>query len=112
HFPTPSLLLALTLAVSLMLPGTNVSARQSAFDTAEIDSFVTGQMEDSNIPGVAVTIVEGGQIIYSRGFGSAGDGREVTPQTLFPIGSLTKSMTALAIMQFAEAGAIDLEAPV
>ena len=64
------------------------------------------------IPGVAVAIFEGGPVTHLRGFGDAGGGAEVTPQTLFPIGSLTKSMTALAIMQLVEAGSVDLDAPV
>ena len=79
---------------------------------ASIDAFIEDEMDASRIPGVALAIVEGGQVTHMRGFGDAGSGAEVTPQTLFPIGSLTKSMTALAIMQLVEAGSVDLDAPV
>ena len=48
-----------------------------------------------------------------QGFGQADkSGPEVTPQTPFLIGSVTKSFTALAIMQLSEAGRVQLDAPV
>ena len=47
------------------------------------------------------------------GFGEAGaSGQAVTPETPFIIGSLSKSVTALAIMQLVEAGEVELDAPV
>jgi CubicO group peptidase (beta-lactamase class C family) len=62
---------------------------------------------------VALAIVEGDEIVHLRGFGKARPGGEApTPHTPFIIGSLTKSFTALAVMQLVEAGQIDLDAPV
>jgi len=46
------------------------------------------------------------------GYGDAGDGHAVTPETQFLVGSLSKSFTALAVLQLAEAGRIDLDTPV
>jgi CubicO group peptidase (beta-lactamase class C family) len=70
-------------------------------------------MQADRIPGVAVGIVHGSQVVHVRGFGIAdATGRAVTPQTPFLLGSLTKSFTALAVMQLVEAGKIDLDAPV
>jgi CubicO group peptidase (beta-lactamase class C family) len=64
-------------------------------------------------PGLALGIVQDGQIAHVQGFGFAdSSGRTVTPQTPFYIGSVTKSFTALAVMQLVEAGKIDLDAPV
>src|SRR5687767_8897500 len=80
---------------------------------AEIESFVQGEMAAQRVPGLALGIVEDGRIAYVRGFGKADDsGRVVTPQTPFIIGSVAKSVTALAIMQLVEANKIDLDAPV
>jgi len=60
-----------------------------------------------------MAIVNGDRIIHLRGFGAADpSGRPVTPQTPFIIGSLTKSFTALAIMQLVEADKLELDAPV
>jgi CubicO group peptidase (beta-lactamase class C family) len=80
---------------------------------AEVDTYVEEQMHRFNIPGASLAIVEGDQIVHLRGFGRAHpNGEAPTPQTPFFIGSLTKSFTALAVMQLVEAGKIDLDAPV
>jgi len=77
-----------------------------------VDAYVEEQMHRLNIPGVSLAIVEGDEIVHLRGFGQARlDGEAPSPQTPFLIGSLTKSFTALAVMQLVEAGKIDLDAP-
>lgn len=86
---------------------------QQAVDQAALDAYIETQMRDLKIPGLALAIVRGDQIEYVRGYGVADDtGRPVTPQTPFLVASLSKSFTALAVMQLVEAGKIDLEAPV
>lgn len=81
-------------------------------DLAVIDAYVLAQMRAQRIPGLALGIVHGERIVHLRGFGSATPaGRPVTPQTPLVIGSLTKSFTALAVMQLAEAGRLELDAP-
>jgi len=78
-----------------------------------IDAYIEGQMRRLHIPGGSLAIVEGDRIVYLRGFGRARPGGEMpTPQTPFFIGSCTKSITALAVMQLAEAGVVELDAPV
>jgi len=82
-------------------------------DFAAIDAYVNEQMETLGIPGLALGIVQGDQVVHVQGFGVADStGRSVTPQTPFYIGSVTKSFTALAVMQLVEEGKIDLDAPV
>ncbi len=81
-------------------------------DLEAIDAFVADQMAHHRIPGLALVITQGDRVIHHRGFGTAGDGGPVTPQTPFHIGSISKSFTALAVMQLAEQGEIDLDAPV
>ena len=49
--------------------------------------------------------------MHARGFGDAGGGRRVTPQTPFVLGSTAKSFTALAAMQLVDAGRLQLDAP-
>jgi CubicO group peptidase (beta-lactamase class C family) len=79
----------------------------------DLDAYVQQQMERLRVPGVSLAVVEGDRIVHLRGFGQARpDGGPPTPQTPFFIGSLTKSFTALAVMQLVEAGKIDLDVPV
>jgi CubicO group peptidase (beta-lactamase class C family) len=87
--------------------------RVVAPDFAAIDAYVEAEMQATRLPGVALGIVQGDQIVHLRGFGTADpSGRVVTPQTPFTIGSTTKSFTALATMQLVEAGKMELDAPV
>ncbi|RPI28385.1 MAG: class A beta-lactamase-related serine hydrolase, partial [Chloroflexota bacterium] len=80
---------------------------------AALDAYIETQMRRLNIPGASLAVVEGDQIVHLRGFGRARPGGEApTPQTPFFIGSLTKSFTALAIMQLVEKGQVALDDPV
>ena len=99
-------LVCLTILLSLHGISSNAQSLSSEISEA-IDSFVQEEMRKNRIPGLSVGIVEGNEVIYLRGFGDAGSDRQVTPQTSFIIGSMSKSFTALAIMQLVEAGRID-----
>ncbi len=82
-------------------------------DFSEIDAYLTAKMAAQHLPGIAVTIIQGDQIVHSRGFGVADpSGRLMTPQTPMLIGSVTKSFTALAVMQLVEAGKVNLDTPI
>jgi CubicO group peptidase (beta-lactamase class C family) len=65
-------------------------------------------------PGLSAVVVRGGQIVLSSGYGFADreTGRPMTVDTPVAIGSTTKSMTALAVMQLVEQGLVDLDIPV
>jgi CubicO group peptidase (beta-lactamase class C family) len=107
-------LICFTLMLTLTVGNAKASpTRQGETDFAEIDAYVTTQRNDLGIPGMALGIVQDGQIFHLQGFGVAdSSGRPVTPQTPFYLGSVTKSFTALAVMQLVEAGKIDLDTPV
>ena len=66
------------------------------------------------IPGLALAVAVDGKVMYSESFGYA-DLEErvpVWPTTKFRIGSISKPLTATALMQLVEAGKLDLDAPV
>jgi CubicO group peptidase (beta-lactamase class C family) len=69
-------------------------------------------MQKSGIPGHALTVVSTSGVLLERARGEAAEGRPVTADTPFVIGSTSKSFTALAVMQLVDAGEVDLEAPV
>lgn len=82
-------------------------------DFDQIDRYIESQLADCRIPGFSLGIVRDGELLYMKGYGQAdGSGRPVTPQTPFMIGSVSKTFTALAVMQLCESGKIDLDHPV
>ena len=81
---------------------------------AEMQTFTRAMMTKHDVPGLAVAVGHGGGEVYAEGFGGREIGRDtpVTPETIFGVASVTKSFTALAIMQLAEAGKLDVNDPV
>jgi CubicO group peptidase (beta-lactamase class C family) len=76
-----------------------------------IEEYVEREMRASSLPGVAIGIVHGDEIVYTQGFGVA-DRRNtpVTADTPFYIGSVGKTFTALAIRQLEGEGKLDSNA--
>ena len=78
----------------------------------EAEAYLETQMRRHGFKGMAVAITQAEEIIYLRGFGSAEGEQPVTPRTPFFIGSVSKSFTALAVMQLVDQGLVDLDSPV
>jgi CubicO group peptidase (beta-lactamase class C family) len=85
----------------------------------ELEAFVDATMklgmEQANVAGAAVSIVQNGRVVLDKGYGFASfdPPRPVDPDTtLFRIGSITKTFTWIAVMRAVEAGKIELDAPV
>lgn len=71
------------------------------------------RIKEQRIPGLGIGIVDHDRVVRVAGYGTADQwGRPVTPRTPFILGSLSKSFTALAIMQIVESGQIELDARV
>jgi CubicO group peptidase (beta-lactamase class C family) len=108
-----AVLALVVLGMTQALAAGNSSSRTDGPNFDAIDAYVQKQMQEMRMPGAALGIVKGDEIVHLEGFGDADDsGREVTPQTPFKIGSTSKSFTALAIMQLVEDGKVELDAPV
>jgi len=74
---------------------------------------VRASMEETQTPGVAVGLLhEGEEQVAGFGVTSTENPLEVTPDTLFQIGSITKTFTGTAAMRLVERGELDLDAPV
>jgi len=82
--------------------------------TDELERFIFQRMTASGIVGLSIATIRGGEVNYQRGFGFRDfeKGSSATPETIYCIGSVTKSFTALAIMQLCEAGKLSLDDPV
>jgi CubicO group peptidase (beta-lactamase class C family) len=86
----------------------------SSVDTKRIDATITRLMDMYHIPGVAIAIVQNDKVFYANGYGLRNvEGKQpVTENTVFGIGSITKSFTVLGIIKLVDEGKIDLDAPV
>ncbi len=69
------------------------------------------RMKVLKVPGVSLAVVEHGQLSWARGYGvrKAGEDQAIGDKTLFEIGSTTKLVTAIAVLQLVEMGAIGLD---
>lgn len=79
-----------------------------------IDELMQAYLREQNAPGASLAITDQGRLVYARGFGYAdvAAGQKVEPTSLFRIASISKPITAVAIMQLVEAGKLDLDSPV
>ncbi len=80
-------------------------------DRAFFDREITQMMEDHNVPGVAAVLVRSDGVAFTAGYGFADLQRRspIDPeQTVFPLGSISKLLTSIAVLQLAETGAVDL----
>ncbi|HZO89811.1 MAG TPA: serine hydrolase [Chthonomonadaceae bacterium] len=90
------------------------SLSQPSFDSQALDALVRAAMEACQVPGASVGIVHGEEVVYLKGFGvkEAGKEDEVTPDTLFAIGSTTKAFTTTAIAMLVDDGKMAWDDPV
>ncbi|MFX1503442.1 MAG: serine hydrolase [Promethearchaeota archaeon] len=79
-----------------------------------LEQEITELMREFKIPGFAIGIVKEGKPFFAQGFGARNLEKNLpfTENTLFGIGSVSKSFTALAIMQLVEKGEINLQDPI
>ncbi len=84
----------------------------SADKRAQIEKAASSFMAANSVPGISVAVVQDGELVWSAGFGMADLENFVpaTPFTLFRLGSISKPVTATAILQLSERGKLDLDA--
>ena len=86
--------------------------------TAEALAQFAAYIEDTrwsfNVPGMAVVVVQGGDVAFAQGFGvrEAGGEDPITPDTMFSIGSTAKAMTAMMAATLVDEGLITWDTPV
>lgn len=82
-------------------------------DVEKVDAAVRSLMAREKIPAAHVTVLHRGRTLLERGYGSVGPGGgPPDARSIFPIGSISKQLTAAAILALADAGTLDLDAPV
>lgn len=84
------------------------------FDVPAIDEYLAAQAINSKLVGLSVAIVKDGEVTLVKAYGkrSLEDGRAVTPETLFAIGSITKQFTCACVLLLTEDGKLSVHDPV
>ena len=79
-----------------------------------VDDYLKAQMAAKHIPGLSVAVVQDGRVVKMAAYGVSDVGAKTpaTPDTRFILGSCTKPLTAVAVLQLMEAGKVDLDAPI
>ncbi|HVN68388.1 MAG TPA: serine hydrolase domain-containing protein [Candidatus Binatia bacterium] len=104
------------IALTWLIPARPAVAQtQPSLDAAldAIAAFAPRAMREQGTPGLSIAITDRSKTlrIVTLGYANRDLRTPVTPQTRFAIGSITKSMTALAVLQLHDAGSVDLNAP-
>lgn len=89
------------------------TSRAQDFDPKTIDEEVERARKFFDVPGVSIAIVKDDKVAYLKGFGTRSlGGKEVTPDTLFPIASCSKAFTATAAAALVAEGKMGWDDPV
>lgn len=104
---------SLSLVLSLGAVAPAGLAAQVPATARAIASLLDRKQDEASVPGVAVALVERGQLAWSGAFGlaNARTGTKATDETVFEAASLSKPVVAYAVLQLAERGVIDLDTP-
>jgi D-alanyl-D-alanine carboxypeptidase len=99
-----------------VIAATKFQRAATRFDAAfkRLDEFVARHMSEVGAPGMTLAMSDRDGLLRSSqyGFADVKAGARVTPETLFEIGSISKSFVAMAVLQLAEEGKLDLHKPV
>ncbi|MCI0642188.1 MAG: serine hydrolase [Gemmataceae bacterium] len=102
----------LLLFIGILVAAPALHAQE--FRAKEIDNIVRNALKHWQVPGVSVAIVRDKEVLYLQGYGDKelDKAGPVTADTVFPIGSCTKSFTCLAVSMLAEQDKISWDDPV
>lgn len=92
-------------------PGQTI--KNESKDFQEIETFLQSLIDTGGIPGIAIAITKGEEVVYTRAFGVSDmkTKEKLEPRHIFHIASVSKTFTATAVMQLYEKGKIDIDKP-
>lgn len=114
--PATALALLLTPVAGIAdVPDTTAASPMITMDSVvtTLEREIPTIMAEGEVVGLTIALVDGRRTVWRAGFGDANRETDtpVTTKTLFHIGSTSKTMTAMAVMQLVERGLVDLDAP-
>ncbi|HYV90531.1 MAG TPA: serine hydrolase [Chitinophagales bacterium] len=82
--------------------------------TTALDDYILDKMKNARLPGVAVAIIKDGKAALTKGYGLANVDKDIpyTPNTIQQIASISKPVTATAVMKLWEDGLFELDDPI
>lgn len=95
--------------VALGAPAAHADGEPTAEDFA---SYAEEAFASSGLPGLAVTVTHGDEVLMAEGYGTDSRGEPITEHSPMRLASVTKSLSAYGVMKLVEQGEIDLDAPV
>ena len=100
--------------VPFALLGLIGATQAQSLNTLEIDRLVGDAMKRHSVPGASLAVVMDGKVVYTKGYGvrDTKTNAAVDANTLFAIGSVSKSFTSLGAMQLVDAGKLSLNTKV
>ena len=100
-----AILLVMTANVSLSPVATADAVQET------LDQFLSSHLNNTPVPGFSVVVVRDDQVVFQKGYGVEvqGTNKPMTVDSSVAIGSLTKSFTAVAVMQLVEQGKVSLD---
>lgn len=112
---SPALLVVGVLALVLAALGAATTPSRAATAAPglgeRVDRFVADYLDRHRLPGASVAVVRDGTTVHLAGYGEDGDDQAVTPRTRFRVASVSKAFTAEVVRDLADAGRLDLDAP-
>jgi CubicO group peptidase (beta-lactamase class C family) len=99
--------------LAILLVSSSIVSAQPA-PLANFDDYVARAVRDWEVPGLAVTVVKDGQVVFAKGYGvrELGGSEPVDTHTLFAIGSTTKAMVAASVGLLVDEGKLGWDDPV
>jgi CubicO group peptidase (beta-lactamase class C family) len=105
--------ISILFTISTLLLGQTIKWNGEKISSTEIDKFIKYQMDSLQMPGLSITIINNGKIVYHNAFGIANVETKaiVDEQSIFETGSLSKPVFAYFVMKMVDKGVLNLDTP-
>jgi len=105
---------AYVLAAALFCFAAAAAPQSASQQAAAIDQLVKSYISDRHVPGLSIAVIDGGHVTLVQGYGVADVENSVpaTADTVYRVASISKPVTATAVMKLVEEGKLDLDAPI
>ncbi len=105
-------IIAFSLAAGVVLSAAQPNRYTAAWE--RVAEFASSRMREDNTPGLALGITSRDRLLHvaTFGFANVASGQRLDPDTLFEIGSISKSFTSIALLQLRDEGRFDPQTPI